>query len=184
MTTTLLWNGMDTVTLAAALEKADLTDAKGMVSTTAWHGFVTVTGTTLTTPTGPIDPSTVFEARFFASGPIELRWVHDHNGAGTAVLLSENPNHPESTEVHTTFEQTHLLWGTPDGTPGSGWTTLREHRTGPLHVPISLTTKSGDRVALTTREYIVLDDYGNASVADELITGIQWQPTDRWEADQ
>ncbi|WP_424187675.1 type III-D CRISPR-associated protein Csx19 [Actinokineospora sp. G85] len=183
--TDLHWARVEDITLAEALAAEPLTDAIGMISTTAWHGFALVEGTELRTPTDTVDPATVFEARVFAPGPVELRWLHESGGKGTAVRVTDQPlPNSESTHVHTTFDHTQLLWGLPDGGDAT-WSTLREHRTGVLPVPLAGPCPTGHRAVLTTREYIGLDKFGNATVLDQLITGLAWTPPVQWTfADQ
>lgn len=188
--TDLHWFSAENLTLAAALSAAVLPEtAIGMVSTTSWHGFVTLDGPRLISATGEVDSATVFEARFFADGPVELRWLHDRAEQGTAVLLAEDPDpraerfgSPHTQPIIDTVEQTMLLWGTRSAGPDRGWTTLREHRIGALPVPgLPEAPSSTHRAALRVREYLAEDRYGNAHVIDELLLGLTWQPTHTWQ---
>jgi CRISPR-associated protein (TIGR03984 family) len=204
---TLHWTSAKRVSLPAAIEAAELPDGTiGMVSTTAWHGFVRAAGgvptvgvPTVGVPTGvvlagvasQVDPETVFEARLFTGNGVELRWLHQAGGLGRAVLLAEDKanvsraklpfDSPGSQAVHEVFEQTMLLWGTPDGPVTGGWLPLREHRVGTLHVPWSQPRPAdGERVQLRLREYLAEDGYGNAYVFDELLLDLTVAKPVRW----
>ncbi|MGQ0838155.1 type III-D CRISPR-associated protein Csx19 [Actinokineospora sp.] len=191
--TTLYWASAESITVTDAVDAAGFPDPPtGLVSTTAWHGFVRAHGGLLDRGGPPLDPTTVFDARFFAEGPIELRWVHESAGLGRAVLLAQDDvvvsragtpfGAADSHPVHATFEQTLMLWGTPDGAPSDGWQSLREHRIGTLRVPgLPAAPAAVARAGLLLREYVAQDDYGNAYVLDELLHGIRWQDTTTWE---
>lgn len=118
----------------------------------------------------------VFEARCF--GPkVELRWLHDADGLGTAVLLSESPlpaTHGGESVLTCVrvLSQQYLLWGEgTDVDPTGGWSALAEARIGALPVPLEV--KPHQRVCLNAREYMAIADrHGNVTVADERLTGL------------
>lgn len=129
----------------------------------------------------PIDLSNVFEARVFNTDA-ELRWLNQFNG-GQVVLLSEHETHLdgyESVETLTDLEplhQTYLLWGegwTKPNTWGEGWSRLTLARIGSLPAPISGIERK-QFVGLKVREYLKADDYGNMSVVEERLLGLEKQ---------
>jgi CRISPR-associated protein (TIGR03984 family) len=197
--TTLQWASAQSIKLTDAITAAALPGTPtGLVSTTAWYGFVRVEGTTLRRADADADvyPETVFDARVFTAGPVELRWVHENNGLGRAVLLAEDETRLRRARpvfrgptaktvhkkaVHKVVEQTMLLWGTSASGPDNGWITLREHRVGTLRVaglPAQPSTRH--RVVLDLREYVSEDKYGNAFVLDDLLCGLSWLDELSW----
>jgi CRISPR-associated protein (TIGR03984 family) len=196
--TELRWRAADQVTLAGALAAAVRVladDAIGLMSTTAWHGFVRLDGADLRTPNRIVNLAEVFEARIF-DGTVELRWLNEHDGAGRAVLLADDPS--ALTAAAPPFEkeqcepvsdvpddQQLLLWGRPlDPNPDpSGWMTLAEHRIGRMPVPGlgAAPSADGHDPVLWLREYITTDNYGNAYVLDERLCRPAWAPVRRKE---
>lgn len=130
-----------------------------------------------------VDLSDVFEARIFNS-EAELRWLNQFNGTGQAVLLSEDEKSLDgykSVEALTDLEslpQTYLLWGegwTKPNTWGEEWSRLTLARIGSLPVPISGIERKERKqfVGLKVREYLKADDYGNTSVVEERLLGLE-----------
>lgn len=126
--------------------------------------------------------SDVFEVRVF-SDEAELRWLNQANGTGRAVLLSEVEKTLDNYEpVKTlmdleTLPQTYLLWGAgwikPDAW-GDEWSRLTLARIGSLPVLI-FGVERQQSVRLKVREYLKSDDYGNMSVVEERLLGLEKQ---------
>jgi CRISPR-associated protein (TIGR03984 family) len=121
-----------------------------------------------------IDLSAFYEARIFCEHA-ELRWVHGSGGAGRAVLLSaeavEVDAFPDdaSLDYVETLKQTYLVWGRRcDEQPADTWTALSAGRIGRLHVPAVVR----ETAQLRSLEYVVFDEDGNATVAEERLLGI------------
>ncbi len=124
----------------------------------------------------------VFEARIFNTD-YELRWLNQHSGEGTAVLLSERAIASYLTEplgdlvAIDTQTHTYLLWGEGLSAPSlqTGWSRLATSRLGKLDVPIAGVSQSQQRIKLTATEYFQRMDelYGNVRVAEERLTGLQ-----------
>jgi CRISPR-associated protein (TIGR03984 family) len=122
-------------------------------------------------------PEGVFEARAF-NERTELRWLHDADDRGRAVLLTEDPEAlPESfakagaVEAVGTEPGGYLLWGKAVDA-SEGWTTLTTERIGSLRVPGEF--QRGAHVALATREYIAREpNHGNAYIAEERLLSFE-----------
>jgi len=137
----------------------------------------------------PIDLPDVFEARVFNS-EAELRWLNQFNGRGRTVLLSDNPISDEqrtaigydSVDLLTDLEtlpQNYLLWGEGWKKPDkenwdNKWSRLTLARIGSLPVPISGVERK-QTVVLKAQEYLQADDYGNVSVVEERLLGLEIQ---------
>lgn len=153
----------DGVTFTEAMESAP--DGFALLTTPWRYEIVTTAKARGAVPEG------VFEARVF-SEHTELRWLHEADDRGRAVLLTEDPTAvPDAFEAGTpvtaigTEAGGYLLWGKAVRT-SDGWTTLTTERIGSLRVPGEF--DRGDHVELTTREYIARDpDHGNAYIAEE-----------------
>jgi len=129
------------------------------------------------------DLSEAFEARVF-SGQGELRWLHQADGRGRAVLLSEQDISrylaepvPDLTTV-AIKDHEYLLWGKGTGaSPAAGWSRLSAARIGTLDVPVP-DVKDGESVCLRAREYLALaategeEDHGNVAVLEERLLGM------------
>lgn len=133
----------------------------------------------------PVDLSDVFEARIF-NDKAELRWLNQFNGRGRAVLLADAPiSEDQRTEIGydlvdpltdlETLHQNYLLWGEgwtkPDAWENE-WSRLTLARIGSLPVPIS-GIEHKQSVGLKVREYLKADDYGNTSVVEERLLGLE-----------
>ncbi|EFC81117.1 CRISPR-associated protein Csx19 [Parafrankia sp. EUN1f] len=137
--------------------------------------------------------SAVFEARLF-DGMRELRWLHDRDGLGTAVLLGEDEvcgaglaKSLPALEAIDTIGTRYLLWGrpvtgtaTPAGTAGEpgtdGWLVLADARIGLMPVPMGGleppdAARAGagwareEHVYLHTVEYVATDDTAHVNAA-------------------
>ncbi|WP_261555514.1 type III-D CRISPR-associated protein Csx19 [Frankia tisae] len=146
----------------------------------------------------PLDvagPAAVFEARIF-DGNGELRWLHDGDGLGTAVLLAEDPaassqlGQPlETVEAIDTVANRYLLWGRPLAAQpaaqarqpvADGWVVLAESRIGLMTVPFDGSPPSEqDYFYLDTVEYISAEgEMRNAAVVEERLRAIVAAPRD------
>lgn len=128
-----------------------------------------------------IDLAFVFEAKIFNS-LAELRWLHQDEGYGKAVLLSEENRgtiwqESESLTAIATIQQQYVLWGegkenATDSQPKPGWSRLVANRIGYLDVPISEVPANG-KVILTSREYLQEGSYGNVFVCEEKLNSYE-----------
>ena len=66
-------------------------------------------------------------------------------------------------------EQRYLVWGESAGDHSDGWTTLTTSRGTPLQVPVA----TDGRARLIAREYVSVDRFGNARVADQRLVGFE-----------
>lgn len=145
--------------------------------------FARLEGAGLRGPDAPLaadDLDAVFELRLFTDRR-ELRWVRQPGG-GRAALLSEDSEvanigtewtAADPLPTITTLDQHQLLWGTAtDHPPAEGWSTLSEHRVGPLAVPLA-GLSGRQRARLRLREYVTCDGEGNAQVAAERLVGLE-----------
>jgi len=121
----------------------------------------------------PVALDPVYEARLF-NQKAELRWLHDGQGLGRAVWLSEDESEglagglskDVSLEYIDTIGQSYLLWGRRvEESTRPGWSVLSAGRIGRLSVPVEVPADQGAR--LKTLEYVIMDGDGNASVAEE-----------------
>lgn len=167
------------VTLTEALEAAGVGGGCALLTAPSAYHMATAGGRGCVTPAGPVDLSTVYEARVFTAD-VELRWVE----AGYAVVLTENASllpvsFDEPVETLTTvavLETGYLVWGEVTAF-APGWTTLGSARVGTLSVPTTAAPTAG-RVRLAAREYVVADEaHGNAYVAEERLIGFGPCPT-------
>ncbi|MGW0587803.1 type III-D CRISPR-associated protein Csx19 [Streptosporangium sp. NPDC002607] len=187
---TTLYGGAATgVTLPQALQAAGVAGGCALLTAPSAYHVTRVQGDGCVTPAGPVDLSTVYEARAFTP-KVELRWVE----TGYAVLLTEDRSllpaffgEPlEELSTVATAEAHYLVWGeagasASGGRPVSGgaedsapgWVTLRTARIGTLTVPMA-PSSAQKRVRLAAREYIVADRvHGNAYVAEERLIGFE-----------
>jgi CRISPR-associated protein (TIGR03984 family) len=106
-----------------------------------------------------------------------LRWLAADKRSGTAVLLSEEPleefvggeGDDCSLRCIERLERQYLLWGSVSSSESDGWSKLAEGRLAPFRVPGSY---SSGHVVLKVREYLGVDEYGNAAVVEELFEGL------------
>jgi len=181
---TTLYGGAATgVTLPRALREAGLAGGCALLTAPSAYHVTRIQEDGCVTPAGPVDLSTVYEARAFTP-QVELRWVE----AGYAVLLTEDRSllpaffgEPlEELPAVKTAEARYLVWGEAGGpvsggaeAAAPGWVTLRTARIGALTVPMA-PSPAHRRVRLTAREYIVADKaHGNAYVAEERLIGFE-----------
>ncbi len=123
----------------------------------------------------------VFEARIF-NLQVELRWLHEGEGVGAAVLVSERAGTapewspepawtPATRDYRGFLKNRYLLWGQADpagvlGPNAPHWTPLSESCVGRIDVPLCV--DPGQRVVLETREYLeVIAPHGNVVVGEE-----------------
>lgn len=129
----------------------------------------------------PLPLDAVFEARLF-NAAVELRWLHESEGRGTAVLLSERPagdlaacldKEAAAVTAIAAIEQQYLLWGKARGADASppGWSRLSEARVGTFWVPLAL--REGEHARLVTREYVTEFEDGNVAVAEERLLRLE-----------
>lgn len=114
----------------------------------------------------------VFELRAF-SLTAEVRWTHEADGLGAAVLV-EGLAGGGNAESGSAYQR--KLWGR-GARDDSGWVGLREPRIGTLWVPAP---SDGPKppgegaLVLLAREARVQDQHGNWSVSDERWLGLGW----------
>ncbi|WP_165037004.1 type III-D CRISPR-associated protein Csx19, partial [Candidatus Protofrankia californiensis] len=142
----------------------------------------------------------VFEARIF-NKDAELRWLHEGDGLGTAVLLSESPDicRPlgealDPLKAIERIDNRYLLWGRPLRSHDSGastgplsagplWVRLAEARIGLLDVPVSRAPRENECVFLRTVEYVTTEpEHGNAYVAEERLVELFLAPPEQSKA--
>jgi CRISPR-associated protein (TIGR03984 family) len=161
-------------------------EAAGFLSSPTEHRAVRLLGSVLRTPAGPASLDGVFAARLFTADA-ELRWVQTADGSGDAVLVGERRGGPsgwvdEQVEVCDTIDGTYALWGrTFARSDAPGWCRAFEGRIGGLDLPVAGRAPAptpadqdwpAEYLSLTYREYVGLDEHGNASVVEERLTGI------------
>jgi len=133
-----------------------------------------------------IETADVFEARCFSDRG-ELRWLHEHDGRGRAVYLSENDQSEDGQQVFEqkldpvgdeALDQTYVLFGKGTGEGeglAPGWSRMAAARVGAIDVPIADVAK-GDHACLKFREYIGPqpgDEDGNWVVLEERFVGLE-----------
>jgi CRISPR-associated protein (TIGR03984 family) len=123
----------------------------------------------------------VFEARVF-DGAAELRWYHERDGRGAAVVLCEDPaaarrfpRRLDDLVAIDRIDNRYLLWGRPlpagAAAAPAGWALLGEARVAPLAVPVDGASPGrGEYVFLDSVEYVGVNDDGNAAVVEERLT--------------
>lgn len=134
-------------------------------------------------------PADTFELRCFSSQG-ELRWLHEEDGLGAAVLVTPDEALPAtaadagfaplpSVTCCGTIEHDYVLWGTATGRPvAPGWSEVAEPRIGSLTVPVEGLPERG-RAAIAAVEHLrIEDEHGNVGVADELLVGLHIQPAE------
>lgn len=167
--------GRTDLSLTEALASVDLVGATALLAAPARYNVAVITEDGCAIPAGPVDLSPVFEARAFTADA-ELRWLHEADGRGHAVLLTEDtallPASFERLEELTAFETLpahYLIWGRSASVNGT-WTTLTAGRIGALDVPVH----ARGRARLTAVEYVAAEPaHGNAYVAEERLTGLE-----------
>jgi CRISPR-associated protein (TIGR03984 family) len=161
------------------------TDAVGFLSTPTAHTPVKLDGAAPHVPAGTIPLDDVFATRVF-SQHAELRWVQTGGGRGTAVIVAEAPAPVEGweriqAEIVDVLAGTYALWGRSFADLGDGWCRTSEARIGTIDIPVSGPLPSaGDPtrpwperyLALAHREYVGVDQDGNASVIEERLVEI------------
>ena len=68
------------------------------------------------------------------------------------------------------LDRHYLLWGKTSEyhSGGTGWMTLGNPRTGPIHIPLQATgLPAGSRLQLRAREYLARFAHGNVCVFDQ-----------------
>ena len=131
-------------------------------------------------PDGPRDLAGAFEV-YATGGGGQLRWVHQDDGEGWAVSLSEDAaTLPEGTPVSAGPERRRLA-GTADRLLAgrvvevrAGWATLATARYAPYAVPVRADV--GQEVWAELAEYAVSDEHGNLSVIDTLLLSLTARP--------
>lgn len=121
----------------------------------------------------------VFELRAFNQNS-ELRWLNESNGKGKAVLISKQKissylyNDISEIQELGTIHQQYILWGEKASTElTSGWAKLSTARIGSIDVPVR-GLAADKRVYLNAVEYLKADEkYGNVSVVEERLTGLE-----------
>lgn len=173
--TTLYGAAATGVSLRAALEAAPVEGGCALLTAPSAYHVARVEGSDCRTLSGPVDLSTVYEARIFTEDA-ELRWVE----AGYAVLLTEDArllperfaDPVEPLRSVDTGCARYLVWGEA-GAPAPGWARFASSRVGALSVPMAAPPAAG-RVRLVAREYMVADEaHGNAYVAEERLLGFE-----------
>lgn len=173
--TTLYGAATTGVTLAQAMAAAGVAGGCALLTAPSAYHVARVEGGDCVTAAGPVDLSTVYEARVFTA-QVELRWVE----AGYAVLLTEHRDllpaffgDPlEDLSAETTLDAHYLVWGEVKAS-ASDWATLGSDRIGTLTVPMAA-PHAEKRVRLAAREYVVADKvHGNAYVAEERLVGFE-----------
>jgi CRISPR-associated protein (TIGR03984 family) len=186
---------------STALQSADQ-PAIGLIYSPRKCEFVRLENCELWNSRGRAALDSVFEARVF-NQQTEMRWLHQTNGQGRAVLLSEKEISPAcrdklhedvSLKALKTLDQTYLLWGegidqSKTGLP-QGWRRLTAARIGRIDLPIRETIGREDRVKLKVVEYLAEYDsdgnlvqdeadadvsklHGNVAVAEERLVGLE-----------
>jgi CRISPR-associated protein (TIGR03984 family) len=147
--------------------------------------LVSEMGDLMSSSGSPIDPDDVFEARCFSLNG-ELRWLHEQDGRGPAVYVSEADLDEAGRQVFETrldplecevLEQTYVLFGkgAPDESLAPGWSRAAEARVGAIDVPLAGVAE-GEHVGLRFREYIgpqPEDEHGNWVVLEERFLGLE-----------
>ena len=162
--------------------------AIGFVSSAVEHAVVLCSDGELRTAGGAARLDGTFSVRL-ADPRAELRWLHTGGGLGDAVLVTEDPDllpgwEPAPIPVAGTRDGAYALWGRrlePHPRGVAGWCRAPEGRLGwvdlPLDAPSELIPADQtwpERYAeLIYREYFALDGYGNASVIEERLLGLQ-----------
>ncbi len=134
-------------------------------------------------------PTDAFELRCFSSQG-ELRWLHEGDGLGAAVLVTADEALAGSAAgagfaplpslaCCGTIEHDYVLWGTATGRDvAPGWSEVAEPRIGSLAVPVEGLPERG-RAAIAAVEHLrIEDEHGNVGVADELLVGLHVQPAE------
>lgn len=111
----------------------------------------------------PLELDDVFEARLFIPDR-ELRWLRRGDGGdGTVVAELDDGRWLDP------IDQTYLVWGASAGDQADGWTTLSTARGASLTVPVA----TSGRARLVAREYVRVDEHGNARVADQRLLRLE-----------
>jgi CRISPR-associated protein (TIGR03984 family) len=196
------------LTLQAALAACSTTlqsggqPAIGLIYSPRKCEFVHLENSELWNSQGPAALDCVVEARVF-NQQTEMRWLHQTNGQGRIVLLSEGEipaacrdklHEDVSLRAVKTLPQTYLLWGegidqSKTGLP-QGWRRLTAARIGRIDVPTGEMIGPKNRVKLKVVEYLAEYDsdgnlvqdeanadvsklHGNVAVAEERLVGLE-----------
>jgi CRISPR-associated protein (TIGR03984 family) len=126
----------------------------------------------------PVDLDECFEARIFGEWG-ELRWLSQFGPTSTVAVGLAVPAMPsvgrplKPRQGSHQIRVSHIVWGSAlQNVDGEDWTTMVERRIGTIHVPIAGVLEH-ERVSLSSVEYVARADYGNAVVAEELLTGFE-----------
>lgn len=154
--------------------------ATAFLSTPNDHIVAAFDGLELWTALQPCALDAVFAARLFAP-QAELRWLHDANSLGEAVLLAERPGlisgwADRAADVAESMTNSYALRGHQlEPTTTVGWVRALEGNIGWIDVPISepvqLTPPDQEwpsqYIALETVEYFGHDEHHNLRIVDE-----------------
>jgi CRISPR-associated protein (TIGR03984 family) len=180
MTSTLHSTAYCAIALADVLSKVDIRGV-ALLTSPAHYQAAIASADGCSGPDGEaIDLTSVFEARVF-DGDRELRWWHEANGSGRAVVLAETANAIPADgtplgplPILDTIPGEYLLWGRVTADAPPGWTALTTARIGVIHVPLSPPPPIGARVRLAVREYVATEpEHGNAYVAEERLIRLE-----------
>ncbi|WP_158558258.1 type III-D CRISPR-associated protein Csx19 [Spongiactinospora gelatinilytica] len=175
MTTSLHAAAVHGITLSSAIAAAGLAGGCALLTAPSAYHVTRVTTRGCTTPDGPVDLSTVYEARIFTED-LELRWMEP----GHAVVLTEDAGRLpgsfgepiEPLCCRSVIDARYLVWGVVHR-PGLEWAELRSSRVGVRTIPRS-GVRPQERVRLAAREYVVTEpQHGNAYVAEERLIGFE-----------
>jgi CRISPR-associated protein (TIGR03984 family) len=133
------------------------------------------------------DLNSVFEARLF-NPTAELVWLNSTTAEnGKAVLITDigidkvfEPN--GELTAYEALDQSYLIWGKYDEratdtlteAEKSRWSIVSTSQIGQLAVPKEY-EHNKDHMVLKVREYLVIDDYGNAYVKYERLLNLSWE---------
>lgn len=124
------------------------------------------------------DLAAAFELTVF-SPTRQVRWAQERDGRGTATVLVEGPppsGHPPRYRFGPS--RAHLVWGRVVHGETGGWLAVDDARIGRQWMPSVGNAGSGDRLTITSVEYVTRDDHGNVAIADTRLTGLaRWDGT-------
>lgn len=176
---TILYGSRGTgLTLADALAVLPTAYATALLSTPTAYAVAALAAGELAGPNGVLSADDVFDARVF-DGTAELRWLHDADRRGTAVVIGEQPELVDllptrlaDVPVISAIDTRYVVWGRPTPAAHPGWATLTAARIGQLSLPLP-GSAADHRAVLLAREYVaVCDHHGNAGVIDERLIGL------------
>lgn len=120
-------------------------------------------------------PPRTFQLQAF-NGTTELRWIAQRDSGRVAWVSEDRDALPDGSALERPFvdaiDARAVMWGDPEGSEDEQFSRWTAARIGTAHYPVAAGTH-GQRAVLSSREYLNVDEYGNANVFERRITALE-----------